>query len=51
MLKAGKLVSEIAQTLGVKRQTIYEWKKLSKDKLLLEPPKSTRQTNLDLVKY
>ena len=43
MLKAGKKVVEIAQTLGVSRQTIHSWKKLDEIKLLTEPSKNTRK--------
>jgi transposase len=51
MQKAGKSVIEIAQTLGVKRQTIYNWKALKEEELLKEPSKTTRETKLDLVKF
>ena len=43
MQKVGKSVSEIAQTLGVKRQTVYNWQKLDESNLLVEPSKNTRK--------
>ena len=51
MHKMGKKVAEIAQILGIKRQTIYAWKKFSEASLMLESGKKTRQTKLDLVKF
>ena len=41
MQESGKKVTDIAQTLGVTRQTIYDWKKLDENKLFTEPPKNT----------
>jgi len=43
MQKAGKSVSETAQTLGIKRQTVYNWQKLNESNLLIEPSKNTRK--------
>ena len=49
--KAKKSVAEIAKILDVKRQTIYNWRALTEEELLKEPPKTTRETKLDLVKF
>jgi uncharacterized protein YjcR len=51
MHKMGKKVAEIAKILAIKRQTIYNWKKLDQDRLMLESSQKTRQTKLDLVKF
>jgi transposase len=48
MQKMGKKVTEIAQILGVKRQTIHKWKKIDENQLLIEPSKNTRKPPFQL---
>lgn len=43
LYKANKSISEIAQILGLTRQTIYNWKKLEESKLLTIPSLNTRK--------
>ena len=50
MHKMGKKVAEIAQILGVKRQTIHQWKKMGENQLLIEPSKNTRKP-LEIAKF
>lgn len=50
MHKMGKKVAEIAQILGVKRQTIHQWQKIGENQLLIEPSKNTRKP-LQIAKF
>ena len=50
MHKMGKKVAEIAQILGVKRQTIHQWKKMGENQLLIEPSKNTIKP-LEIAKF
>jgi hypothetical protein len=45
--KSNKSVIEIANTLAVSRQTIYNWNKLSEVNILTEPSKTTVKPTFD----
>jgi transposase len=46
--EAKKPVVEIAAIIGVSRQTIYNWRKIEKEKLLTEPSKTTVKPSFDI---
>jgi hypothetical protein len=48
MNKAGSSAMAIAAAIGKNIQTIYNLRKISDDKLLLEPNKSTRKPSFDV---
>jgi transposase len=47
--KKKKPVAKIAETIGVSRQTIYNWNSLSESSLFTEPSKTTVKPTFDIT--
>ena len=51
MNKAGLSAVAIAATIGLSRQTVYNWRNTLEDKLLVDISHSTRKPSIDLVEF
>ena len=51
MNKAGLSAVAIAATIGLSRQTVYNWRNTLEDKLLVDISYSTRKPSIDLVEF
>lgn len=51
MNKAGSSAVSIAATIGLSRQTVYNWRNIQEDKLLVDNNYSTRKPSINLDEF